>query len=201
MPIRAVIFDLGGVLLRTEDRGPRERLAARLGLDYAGLSRLIFDNESAIQATLGKVSEKDHWDEIRSQLGISPEEIRTVEAEFWAGDRMDEELVEYSRSLRPQVKTGLLSNAWDGLRSLIQNRWRIAGAFDDILISAEVGLAKPDPRIYHLAVQRLGVVLQEAVFVDDFAHNVEAAQREGLHAVHFQNAGQARSDVEKLLQR
>ena len=50
MPIRAVIFDFGGVLVRTEDRTPRAQLAARLGLTYDELSALVFDSESAFQA-------------------------------------------------------------------------------------------------------------------------------------------------------
>jgi HAD superfamily hydrolase (TIGR01509 family) len=56
---------------------------------------------------------------------------------------------------------------------------------DDILISAEVGLAKPDPRIYRLAAERLGVRPDEAVFVDDFAANVEGARAVGMRAIHF----------------
>jgi HAD superfamily hydrolase (TIGR01509 family) len=68
-----------------------------------------------------------------------------------------------------------------------------------VIISAEVGLAKPDPRIYQLALERLGVDPPEAVFVDDFLRNVEAARAAGLHAVHFKGPEQARAELEQLL--
>jgi epoxide hydrolase-like predicted phosphatase len=101
--------------------------------------------------------------------------------------------------LRLRLKTGLLSNAWDNLRRVVNDTWEIADAFDDIVISAEVGISKPDPRIYELAVQRLGVLPRQAVFVDDFPHNVEAAQRVGLKGILFRNSDQVRQDIESLL--
>jgi FMN phosphatase YigB (HAD superfamily) len=58
--------------------------------------------------------------------------------------------------LRPPITT-LLSNAWDNLRGVLEQDWRILDAFDQVIISAEVGLAKPDAPIYQLAVERLGV--------------------------------------------
>jgi epoxide hydrolase-like predicted phosphatase len=122
-----------------------------------------------------------------------------VRAGFWGGDALDSHLVDYIRSLRPRLKTGLLSNAWDNLRRVVSDTWEIADAFDDIVISAEVGISKPDPRIYELAVLRLGVLPREAVFVDDFPHNIEAAQRVGLKGILFRNSDQVRQDLEGLL--
>jgi putative hydrolase of the HAD superfamily len=120
-------------------------------------------------------------------------------SEFWGGDRLDHELVEYVRGLRPQFKTALLSNAWDDLRIALEGQWSILNAFDEVIISAEVGLAKPDPRVFHLALERLGVKPTEAVFVDDFLHNVEGARAVGMKAIHFRNSEQARADLGALL--
>jgi putative hydrolase of the HAD superfamily len=107
--------------------------------------------------------------------------------------------VDFLRSLRPRYKTALLSNAWGNLREVLDREWHVLDAFDQVIISAEVGLMKPDERIFSLALERLGVTPGEAVFVDDFAHNVEAARLVGLHAIHFRNAEQARAEVEQLL--
>jgi putative hydrolase of the HAD superfamily len=93
----------------------------------------------------------------------------------------------------------LLSNAWDNLRTNIESVLKIADAFDEMIISAEVGVAKPDPRIFHYAIERLGVPMGEAVFVDDFTENVEAARSEGLFAIHFQEPDQARRELVRLL--
>jgi glucose-1-phosphatase len=199
MAIRAVIFDMGGVLLRTEDKGPRERLAARLGLTYEALYRQIFDNETALLATVGKVTSQAHWESVRDALGLQDHELIQLKDEFWEGDRLDEELLAFIRSLRPRYKTGLLSNAWDELRQLLNTRYKILDAFDDVVISAEVAIAKPDPRIYELAVQRLEVSPAEAVFVDDFLENIHSAQKVGLKTVYFRTPQQARADLEVLL--
>ena len=91
----------------------------------------------------------------------------------------------YIRKLHPRYKVGLLSNAWDDLRQTLHERWNIDGLFDEMIISAEVKMVKPDPRIFHLAVERLGVQPAEAIFIDDIAENVEAARREGLFAIQY----------------
>lgn len=199
MSIRAVIFDLGGVINRTLDRVPREKLAERAGLSYDALNKLVFDTDTAIQATLGKVTTDQHWNNVRTLLGLPADELSKVEKYFWGGDSIDTELVEYIRQKRLHYKTGLLSNAWDDLRHYLENEWQIADAFDEIIISSEVGVAKPDPRIYNITLERLGVAPQEAIFVDDFPDNVEGALRLGIHAIRFQNTPQAMQEVEALL--
>jgi glucose-1-phosphatase len=199
MSIRAVIFDLGGVINRTENKNPRERLAERAGISYEELIKLVFDTDSAIQATVGKLTTREHWDIVRQNLDIPSEVLSPLESHFWGGDMIDEELIDYIRSLRPRYKTGLLSNAWDDLRRYLQEEWKIADAFDEIVISAEVGVAKPDPRIYQIILEHLGVTPPEAIFVDDYPDNVEGAIRVGMHAIRFENPEQAKQEIDKLL--
>lgn len=199
MGIRAVIFDFGGVLVRTEDRRPREQLAERLGMTYEQLSELIFESESSRQAALGEISTQEHWKAVREKVGLSSGAFPDVSTEFWGGDTLDHELVDYVRSLRPDYKTGLISNAWDDLRDVLREDWKIADAFDEIVISAEVGVAKPDPQIYHIALQRLGVAPAEAVFVDDFPENIAGARAVGMHAIQFLDSEHVRATVESLL--
>jgi epoxide hydrolase-like predicted phosphatase len=199
MSIRAVIFDLGGVLVRTEDRTSRTKLAARLGLTYDELSALVFDSQSAHQAEKGEITTEEHWDEVRKTLGLSKEEYPQVPLEFWGGDTLDQGLVNYLRNLRPQYKTALLSNAWDVLRQMIEEDWKIDDAFDQIVISAEVGLVKPDRLIYERVLSDLEVKPAEAVFVDDFPENVAGAKAVGLEAIRFTSPEQAIRDLERLL--
>lgn len=199
MAISAVIFDLGGVIVRTEDQGPRERLAERLGLSLDELYRLVFDNESAALATVGKITAGEHWEAVRSALCLTPRAFATFPWEFFAGDVVDYSLVDYLRRLRPVYKTALLSNAWDNLRRIMTDEWKIADAFDELVISAEVHFAKPDGRIYRLAVQRLGVEPGQAVFVDDVRGNIQAAQSAGLAGIHFRSPQQTMQELEEML--
>ena len=199
MSIRAVIFDLGGVLVRTEDRTPRTQLADRLGLTYDELSALVFDSQSAHRAMKGEITAVEHWESVQKALGVPQDEFIKIPRDFWGGDALDENLINYLRDLQPQYKTALLSNAWDDLRQLIEEEWKIDDAFDEMIISAEIGLVKPDPRIYQKMISDLDVEPAEAVFVDDFPENVAGARSQGLHAIHFNDPDQALRDLSHLL--
>lgn len=199
MTIKAIIFDLGGVLLRTTDHTHRENLGTRLGMSRHELEEFIFGRESGDRAQRGEISVKQHWDNLNRELDCPQDEFQAVLDEFFAGDELDIELLDYVRLLHRSYKTGLLSNAFDDLRQVIAEKWHFEDAFDDILISAEVGLAKPDQRIFRLAVTRLGVEPGEAIFVDDMQRNVDEAFAAGLAGVRFRTTAQVRNDIEHLL--
>jgi epoxide hydrolase-like predicted phosphatase len=199
MSIRAVIIDLGGVILRTENKEPRDRMAARFGLTRDQIDALVFDSSTAQLATLGKLPVEQHWAWVCRTLHLPVEAAADFEKEFFAGDSLNRRLVDYLRALRPRYATALLSNAWSGTRERLENDWGILDAFDQVVISAEVGLAKPDPRIFDLTLERLKATAAQAVFVDDFLDNTGAAAATGLHAVRFINTDQAITDIDALL--
>jgi HAD superfamily hydrolase (TIGR01509 family) len=76
-------------------------------------------------------------------------------------------------------------------------KFGFADCFDVFVTSAEVGVMKPAARIYHVVLERMGVAPSQAVFVDDFIENVEAARRLGMHAVHFADPVAARRQIEE----
>lgn len=199
MAIKAIIFDLGGVLLRTADYAPREKLAARMGMNRHELEEFIFGGESGDRAQRGEISIQEHWENLRRQINCSPAEFGALLDEFFAEDELDSPLIDYVRILHQSYKTALLSNAWDDLRQVIAEKWHFEDAFDTIIISAEVGLAKPDPRIFQLALTRLGVEAGQAIFVDDMQRNVVGAKSVGLQAIQFQTSQQMQLDLEQLL--
>jgi epoxide hydrolase-like predicted phosphatase len=198
MTIRAVFFDLGGVIMRTEQPARRTDLAYSLGLTYEEIDRAVFENDSSRQASLGLISEDQHWHIVAASLHLPEDRIEHLRTEFFAGDRLDLELIELMRNLHPAVRVGLISNAWNGLRDWITKQG-FADAFDDMLISAEIGIAKPDARIYQAAMRNLQVLPHESVFLDDTLRNVEAARVAGMHAIHFQQPGQAINELKALL--
>lgn len=87
------------------------------------------------------------------------------------------------RRLRPPYRLAVLSNADLTLRARLADGLGLADAFDEIVCSAEVGCAKPEPEIYRLACERLGLPPEACVFVDDHEPNVRAAEALGLRAV------------------
>jgi epoxide hydrolase-like predicted phosphatase len=185
--IRAVIFDFGGVLVRMVDDRPRLKLAQQLGVPLSRLDDLVFFSASAQKASMGEITVAMHWEAVREALGIQPADMPGFLEQYWSADDVNWELLDHIHKLHPFYKVGLLSNAWDDLRQTMHERWNIDGLFDEMIISAEVKIVKPNPRIFHLAVERLGVQPSEAVFIDDILENVEAARREGLCAIHYQD--------------
>ncbi len=199
MSISVVIWDMGGVLVRTEDPRPRQALADQLRIRRNELEERVFSGDSGGRAQRGEIGVEEHWQNIGRMFDLDDRGVQEFQARFWGGDRVDKQLVDYIRSLRRSYKSGLLSNAFGDLRTSLTSIWKIADAFDDLLISAEVGLVKPDPAIYRLALQRLEAQPHEAVFIDDMPANVEGANRVGMHAIRFVNPDQTRAELEALI--
>lgn len=198
MTVRNVFIDFGGVLVRTEDKGPRTRAAERLGMTYRDLEKIIFENETSRLASTGEIPEEAHWQAVAEALRLPRPEADKVTDEFFAGDRADQTLIGYLRGIRPENKVCLISNAWSGLRAFI-TRQGFVDIFDHLVISAEVGLMKPDPRIYHLALEEIGAQAEESVFIDDMPVNVEAARAVGMAGIHFTQPEAVLEELKQLL--
>jgi glucose-1-phosphatase len=197
--IRAVIFDFGGVLVRMVDDRPRQELANRLGVSLSRIDDLVFFSQSAQKASLGEISVGRHWEAVRVALGLQAEDMAAFLKQYWSADDVNWMLLDFIRGLREKYKIGMLSNAWDDLRQTLHERWDIDGLFDELIISAEVKMAKPDPRIFHLAVERLMVQPAEAVFIDDILENVQAARKEGLQAIQYSDYQKTVDEINKYL--
>ena len=200
MPFQAVFFDLGGVIVRTEYEAPRQHLAERLGMEYEELTRAVFDSETARKASIGAITEQEHWNAVMQKFGRAAGDLELLRTEFFGGDTVDLVLVDFIRGLRPRLKTGLISNAWDGLRPYILGQ-KFDDAFDFMLISAEVGVAKPEARIFHLALEKAGVSANEAIFVDDMPENVESARALGMSGILFRDRESTLAQLSGLLKK
>lgn len=195
-----MIWDLGGVLVRTEDPSPRREWEARLGLAPGELARLVFEGEAGRRAAVGRTDGDGVWRWFGEHLRVPPADLPRLRDAFFSGDRVDEGLMDAIRSLRPRRRTALITNAWPDLRRWIDTEWAIADAFDEILISAEEGMAKPDPEIYLRALRRLEVSSPQAVMIDDVEENLAAARALGMQTLRFQSRERCAADLSRLLQ-
>lgn len=197
--IKAVIFDMGGVILRTVDPGKREAMAARLGINRRELEKVLFQSPTSIQSEIGALSVEEHWNSVLAQFQVPPDSYMQLSTEFFAGDEIDQELLVYIQLLKEKYKVGLLSNAWMGTRETLGRRFDFPDMFDISVFSAEVGIRKPDARIYQLILEKLQAAPQEAIFVDDLPENVAGAVALGIRAVQFKDRQQAIQDINQLL--
>jgi putative hydrolase of the HAD superfamily len=197
--VQAVCWDLGGVLLRTFDWSKRRAWESRLGFHPGALERQVFDGEVGRRAMLGRAAAADVWDDLAQRLGLSAPDRDQLAADFFSGDRVDGVLMEYIAALRSRVRTGLISNAWAGVRQVLGDGGGET-TFHEMVISAEVGLAKPDPAIFRLALERLKVPAAAALFVDDLPANLEAAGAIGMRPVLFNGTPRTIEAVNRALE-
>jgi epoxide hydrolase-like predicted phosphatase len=183
--IQAVIFDIGGVLIRTEDHAPRRRLETQLGLEPGAAEYIVFNSADGLRTQRGEFSEEENWQRVQRELKLSDTDLALFRREFWAGDTLDGALVDYIRRLHGRYQTAIISNAMPGLMTLVTGKYPIADAFDVIIGSGDVRVTKPDPTIYRLALDKLGRQPDEAIFVDDSLPNIEGARAVGLHVIHY----------------
>src|SRR5262245_55145120 len=99
-----------------------------------------------------------------------------------------------ARERRLYALTNFSHETWPVARA----RFDFLGRFEHVVVSGEVGLVKPDPRIYRLAIARCQLEPARTVFVDDVPANVEAARGEGLHALHFTTPERLRDELVAL---
>jgi len=196
--IRAIVFDFGGVLVRTEDPAGRRQWEARVGLDAGELDRLVFNSEVALRATVGEATDRAVWEHVATTLKLAADQLAACQTDFWAGDKLDQDLVALLASLRPRYQTAILSNYWSNGREWIAHTYGLEHAVDIIIVSSEEHLAKPDPRLYQRVAERLGVPPEAIVLVDDFIANVEGAQAAGWQTIHYHAGLDVRAELEKL---
>ncbi|GIV83164.1 MAG: haloacid dehalogenase [Candidatus Roseilinea sp.] len=184
LPITAIFFDLGGVLVRTSDLAPRRKWEQRFGMPDWALQDLFFNSPVGQAAQIGRATTDDAWAHVAATLGLAADTLRQLQADFWRGDTFDESLLALIRSLHRRYKTGLISNAMPDARQMFADKLN-RDLFDVLVFSGEEGVKKPDPEIFRRALARLGARPEESIFVDDMAENVAAAQTLGLRGIRF----------------
>jgi epoxide hydrolase-like predicted phosphatase len=197
--IRAIIVDIGGVLLLRDAMPAHSAWEDRLGIDRGGFARGLFHPDLSAQATVGAVSAAYVWEEMAARLSLSEADVQALRRDFFAGERLNGEFIAFIQELRPAYRTAALSNAWSGTRAAMRTHYGLDRLVDLMIFSDEEGMAKPDARIYHLAADRLGVPPDEVIFVDDVLRNVEAARSVGMRAVPFRDTTQAIAEIAQHL--
>ncbi len=199
MPMRAVIFDVGGVLLHETEHVKRTEWEMHLGLAPGQLERLVLDSEPAARAATGQVAERQVWQAVGAQLGLDEAQTLRLQRDFGASEKLDITMVRFAQSLRPRYKVGILSNAWSDARAFHNAKFKMNAWADVQVYSAEVGLLKPDRRIYEMVLDQLGLPAAACVFVDDRPENVRAAQALGMRGVLCQATQQTIDEIRAWL--
>jgi putative hydrolase of the HAD superfamily len=198
MPIRAVIFDYGEVLCQPDPT------AHRALLDVAGFDEATFQQHywsDRHDYDLGRFDGSAFWRKIGEETGraFTPVQIQSlIEQDVlqWTS-LLDEPMLAWSAALQEAgFVTAILSNMPFEIDHYMRQEFGWLAHFTHLTFSCEHGIAKPDPAIYTYTCDQLGVLPEEALFIDDKQVNVEAAERIGLQAIQFRNIAQLRDELE-----
>ncbi len=185
--LKALILDVGGVLILGHQSAGRTKWADRLGVSLKELDSVMWNRPEAARLSRGGMTFDEYWRLLGQELGLTEAESLAMRGDYFSGDSVNDAAVALARQAREAgFKVGILSNAFGSLDQLLESIG-IRTLFDDVVDSWCVGMAKPEQQIYELACRRLGVVPEEVLFVDDRTENVEAAAALGMVALCYQS--------------
>ncbi|MFF3221553.1 HAD family hydrolase [Nocardia suismassiliense] len=174
----AILIDIGGVLVPDYLTAAAAEWSSRLGISPSAFLAALFGG-SDDQVLIGRISEESWWNIVGDRLAISPDLINTIRCDLASKEAWDADLVAGLRRLHGFAKTAIVSNTWPQMRIRMANAG-LLDLVDAIVLSCEVGYAKPDPRIYITALQCVGAHPAEALFIDDTPGHVAIARSLGM---------------------
>jgi putative hydrolase of the HAD superfamily len=199
MPIRNVVFDVGGVLLQWDPPAFIARVAPDPA-QQALIRREIFEHPEWHEFDRGTIDVERATTHFGARAGLTPDQMRAL-------------LQTANESLHPIAGTVqlvedlaaagahlyVLSNMPVSTYRYLTRRHAFFGHFRDLVISGAILMIKPEPAIYEHLVEKTGIVPAESVFIDDLLENVIAARECGLHAIQFKGPDAARAELRTYL--
>ncbi|HWT93470.1 MAG TPA: HAD family phosphatase [Solirubrobacteraceae bacterium] len=196
-----LLVDFGGVLTTNvfasfaafcRDEGLPEDLIAQAFRSSPVPRDLLFRLE------LGQLSAADFEREFARAIGLPDDRAEGLAGRLFANAGPDDAMLSaVAAAKRAGVRTGLISNSWG--EALVYDRERFPELFDGVVISHEVGMRKPDPAIYTLGAERIGLPPEACVFVDDLGGNLKPALALGMATVKHVSADETIPQLEELL--
>ena len=197
-PRHGLLVDYGGVLT-TDVFSSFTAFCQAEGLEPDLVAQHFRSNPEArdllFELEVGRLAELDFEPRFAAVIGVA--EPAGLIDRLFAGMRPDYAMVNAVRAAKDAgVRTGLISNSWGKGR---YDRSQFPVLFDGVVISGEVGLRKPEPRMYGLGAEAIGLPPADCVFVDDLAGNLKPARELGMATVHHTSAEETIPQLERLL--
>ena len=193
----AIIFDLGNVLLTLDWDRPARRLSACTGLTRQQLEEYYARTPWTNRLAVGALSKEEFFAIVAPELGFHGSYAEF--AELWSDMfTPNAPMISLARSLKGRIPRLILSNTNAIHMEFVFSRYPFMDEFDGYVFSHEIGVAKPDARIYEWTLRRHRLAAARTVFIDDVSENVIGAQAVGLPAIHYQSAAQACRELTNL---
>ena len=201
--IKTIFFDFGGVLIKNPKRKQIHRWKKILGLEGNSelLTMLESPNESTIirDICLGVLPEEKIWELMAESWHLNPGIIQKIRQMMKSRRHLNKPMLRFLEECQNYYQTAILSNAGDQTRRLMEDVYHLDRYVEEIIISAEEGVIKPDPEIYRIALRRLSATAETSLLIDDTKANIDAAREFGMKAIHYKNHRLAIEEIRQLL--
>lgn len=197
MALRAVIFDYGMVLTGPRDPESHASLQRITGLPLERFENFYWADRHAYDE--GKLTGIAFWQKLVRNAGLNldpsqVEQLSALDARMWTTE--NPATLAWQQQLKQRgLLTAILSNMGDNVLASVERAFDWLPRFDVLIWSYQWQMAKPDPAIYRLCLDKLNVRPEESLFLDDKLVNVEAAQALGMKAIQFTTADRLRQDL------
>ena len=192
-----VLFDLGGVVVEVDSDGLIHQVAQLTGKSFDEVHQIVYHEELLLPFELGRITPLVYYQGLKAKLGLA----WTYEQFARAWNNLfteNEDVTRLMQRLQKRHKLIALSNT-NRLHLLhIQQSFPSLAIFHDWIASSDVGMRKPDPEIYHLAVRRGGARVEQTIYIDDRPELVTAGRNVGLQAIRFENPQQLEDELRAL---
>ncbi|MEA2449635.1 MAG: putative hydrolase of the superfamily [Thermoleophilaceae bacterium] len=199
--MRGLLVDFGGVLTTNVFQSFKQFAEAE-GLDRDAIKRAFREDREALallrRLEKNEITVEDFEPRFAERIGVPPDRVDGLVGRLFAGVGPEERMLDAVRRARAAgTRTGLISNSWGS--GLEYDSAMLEELFDAVVISGDVGLHKPDPEIFRLGAERIGVAPSECVFVDDLRENCAGAEEVGMTAILHRGPDSTLPELEKLL--
>ncbi|MBN1190689.1 MAG: HAD-IA family hydrolase [Dehalococcoidales bacterium] len=174
-----IIFDVMGVIFEVSD-DTEDLLVPYLQARRPDTPR-DFVVEKYLEASLGRITARELW----TALGFGQDEINTIQEAYLDTYTIDREFIDCASQLKKRYILALLSNDISEWGQILRRKHGIDSLIDQAFISSDLGLRKPDPRIYQYVLEEMNVSSSACVFVDDYPERVKAAEDLGMTSILF----------------
>jgi len=196
--IKALLFDFGRVITAQKPECLFEKYESLLNLSPGTINTIMFESPLWGQALVGQIDMPAYWQAIGPQLNLyTPSAVSAFKQRYYRDEQISPNVLELLKLLKGRYKLAVVSNHPPGLDLWLRD-WGIDRLFEQVICSGDEGVAKPDPEIFHRALERLEVTASETVFIDDTMEHVRAAQDLGMRALLFTEARKLRHELMEL---
>ena len=199
--MRGLLVDFGGVLTTNVFQSFKQFAEAE-GLDRDAIKRAFKEDREALallrQLEKNEITVEDFEPRFAERIGVPDDRVDGLVERLFAGVGPEERMLDAVRRARAAgVRTGLISNSWG--EGLSYDDDMLEELFDAVVISGDVGMHRPDPAIFRLGAERVGVPPEECAFVDDLGGNLKPAKAIGMATIRHTSADETIPQLEELL--